>query len=206
VSRNSHLFNHYPSFFSESGRLSGRGSLANPQIFADADLIVACLGEWSADGQLGEWQMQLLVNCPVVYGWLDEYGTASHAIALAGVSPALSCTLNPDGDLRLPETLWKNGGLVQSEPACGTLFQPYGAVDVAHAEALVSRLCIDVLTGTAVAPVHRVYAGPTAQITEAGGEWSTEHVKNRPKDFDGAFEYERSVSACGVCPTCVDVA
>lgn len=177
----------------------------HPETFVGADLIVACLGEWSADGQLGEWQTRQQGSGPIVYGWLDEFGTAAHALGIAGKTPALSCVLNSEGELRTPETLWKNDGLVQSEPACGTLFQPYGPVDVAHAEALVSRLCVDILTASVVSPVHRIYAGATAQIIAAGGEWSPEHLRYRPKDFDGAFEYERSVSACGVCPACTEV-
>ena len=177
----------------------------HPERFAGADLIVACLGEWSADGQLGEWQTRQQESRPIVYGWLDEFGTAAHALGVAGKTPALSCILNCDGELRTPETLWENGGHVQSEPACGTLFQPYGPIDVAHAEALVSRLCVDILTASVVSPVHRIYAGATAQIIAAGGEWSPEHLKYRPKDFDGAFEYERPISACGVCPACVEV-
>ncbi len=177
----------------------------HPEKFLDADLIVACLGEWSADGQFGEWQTRQQERGPIVYGWLDEFGTAAHAIGVPGKAPALSCVLNSEGELRTPETHWPNGGLVQSEPACGTLFQPYGPIDVVHAEALVSRLCVDILTASVVSPVHRIYAGATAQITAAGGEWSQEHLRYRPKDFDGAFEYERPISACGVCPACTEV-
>lgn len=172
-------------------------------LFERADLIVACLGEWSADGQLGEWQHRTKTSTPIVYGWLDEYGTAAHALALTGAVPALTCVLNAHGELRVPETLWASGGRVQSEPACGNLFQPYGSIDVARAEALVSYLCVDVLTEKTALPVHRIYAGSTAQITEAGGEWSPEHLKFRPSGFNGAFEYERPVQACGECPACV---
>jgi len=173
------------------------------QLFESADLIVACLGEWSADGQLGEWQHRTQTSTTIVYGWLDEYGTAAHALALAGALPALSCVLNSYGDLRVPETLWASGGRVQSEPACGTLFQPYGPIDVARAETLVSHLCVDVLTQKTTLPVHRIFAGSTTQLTEAGGEWSPEHLKYRPPDYNGAFEYERPVSVCGECQACV---
>lgn len=166
-----------------------------PEIFAEANLIVACLGDWGADGQLGEWQTQSAR--PIIYGWVDERGVAAHALALDGLKSSLICTLNEDGNLRVPETLWDGDGLIQAEPACGTLFQPYGAIDVAQAELLVSRLCIDVLTGRAEAPVHRVHAGSTAQIGEAGGAWSPAHMSKRPADFSGAFEYERPVAPCG---------
>ena len=175
-----------------------------PEKSKKADLVVACMGEWSADGQFGEWQVSQRFTKPVVYGWLDEKGTAAHAISLVGGLPALSCVLDLSGQLREPETLWESDGLTQAEPACGTLFQPYGSIDVAIAEALVSRLCIDVLSGKTIRPVHRVYACSTAQLSEAGGQWSHEHLKARPKDFEGAFEYEHSVLACGLCKICLE--
>lgn len=174
----------------------------NSEIFSQASLILACLGEWSADGPLGELQARGLIPQPVVYSWLDEFGTAAHAVALSKSSPSLPCLLDGDGALRVAETSWNGEGLIQAEPACGTLFQPYGALDVAQAEALAGRLCIDLLTGDAKTPCHRVYAGTTAQLTEAGGMWSSDHLKHRPTGFDGAFTYERAVSACGKCPTC----
>jgi molybdopterin/thiamine biosynthesis adenylyltransferase len=174
-----------------------------PEIFEQASLIVACLGEWGADGQLGEWQAQC--GRPIVYGWLDEEGVAAHALALPGSTPALTCILDEDGNLRVPETEWVRDGLIQAEPACGTLFQPYGALDVAHAEVLVSRLCIDFLTGSAKPPVHRVHAGSTAQIVEAGGTWSKPHLSKRPVDFAGPFVYERPIEACGACTVCTEV-
>jgi len=174
----------------------------HPEIFAEATLIVACLGEWASDGQLAEWQVRQGTAKPIVYGWLDEFGVASHAVALAGATPALGCILDGEGSLRVPETLWDSDGGVTTEPACGTLFQPYGPVDLAQAEVLVSRLCIDVLTGRAKPPCHRVYAGSTAQLKEAGGNWSDEHLASRPTRFEGAFEYERPVRPCGRCRAC----
>ena len=175
---------------------------SNSEIFDKASVIVSCLGEWSDDGQLCEWQVRKSTSTPVVYGWLDEFGTASHAIVLSRTGPALSCVLDSDGTMRTPETLWEGDGLLQAEPACGTLFQPYGAIDAGHAETLVSRLCLDVLTGRAKAPCHRVYAVSTSQLIEAGGEWSSHHLKYRPTGFEGPFEYERPVSLCGQCSSC----
>lgn len=175
---------------------------SSPATFTEASLIVACLGEWSADGQLGEWQANVRQKTPIVYGWLDERGSAAHALSLADGDVSLGCVLGPDGRLRHPETLWRGEVLLEAEPACGTLFQPYGAVDVAFAEALVSRLVLDVLVGYKKPPIHRVYACSTAQLTESGGEWSEHHIKHRPLGFVGAFEYERPVERCGICLTC----
>ncbi|WP_340676198.1 ThiF family adenylyltransferase [Paraperlucidibaca sp.] len=175
----------------------------SPATFTEASLIVACLGEWSADGQLDEWHANAQLKVPIVYGWLDERGSAAHALYLTNGRAFLSCVTGPDGRLRYPETLWSGEVLLEAEPACGTLFQPYGAVEVAFAEALVSKLSLEVLAGYTLSPTHRVYACSTAQLLESGGEWSEHHIKHRPPGFDGAFEYERPVVECGVCRTCI---
>lgn len=174
----------------------------SPQLFETSDLIVACIGEWDADGQLGEWQRREGCGPPVVFGWLEARGAASHAFALTGKAPGLSCVLDSNGDLRVPDTTWEAAGEMQAEPACGTLFQPYGPIDVALAEALVSKLCLDVLTRATTPPIHRVFATSTRQLNEAGGSWSEEHLKHRPQEFEGAFEYQRSIEPCRVCDVC----
>jgi len=173
-----------------------------PQLFEQSDLIVACLGEWASDGQLAEWQRRSGVNRAIVYGWLEEMGSAAHAVALAGKGPSLTCLLTADGAMRTPETHWPTEGQMRSEPACGTLYQPYGPVDVAYAELLVTQLCLDVLTGAALPPTHRVWATATTKLVAAGGQWSEDHRAVRPLGLEGAFEYERPLSHCEVCDAC----
>lgn len=165
-------------------------------------LIVSCLGEWAADGQLGEWYYRTQPSIPIIYSWLDEHGTASHGVALDNSSPHLGCILGEDGDLRIPETLWNSYREIYTEPACGTFFQPYGPLDVAKAEILTTRLCIDVITKDVQIPCHRVYAGSTADIHSVGGRWSAEHLKYRPEKYEGPFEYARKISYCGICDAC----
>lgn len=166
-------------------------------------LIISCMGEWTAEGQLSDWQDSLMTPHPIIYGWLDENGTASHAVAIVNQSISLKCIINENGILRNPETIWEKGGLMQTEPACGTSFQPYGPLDVVHAEALVTRVAIEFLTNKISSPTHHVYAGSTSKIKDAKGEWSAEHLKYRPIGFEGAFEYEKSLlSKCQICEQC----
>lgn len=174
-------------------------------LLSGSSLIVACLGTWSEDGPLGELQAGRNIRIPIIYGWLDEFGSAAHALALGPGLPSLTCVLSPTGELRIPETTWTGDGLLQAEPACGSLFQPYGPLEVGHAETLVTRLCIDVLTGSTTLPTHRIYAGPTSTLHAAGGEWTREHLKHRPPAYDGSFEYVRAVEPCGICSACNEV-
>lgn len=168
------------------------------------DLIVACLGEWSQEGLLSEWHTRSDLEIPIVYGFLEEQGIAAHAIAVTGEMPSFNCIFNNEGILREPESTWgPESQSMQVEPACGTLFQPYGSIDVVHSEALVARMVIDILSGKVKdLPVHHVYAGSTDQIESAGGSWSDLHMEFRPPGFRGPFEYERPIKACDECSAC----
>lgn len=167
-----------------------------------ADLIVSCMGDWPAEGVLNEWHHQLAGEPPVIYGWLDENGTAAHALCARGRGPCLACVLDADGALRVPETDWDEGGRLQTEPACGTTYQPYGPTDVLQAEALICNLVVDVLTGRSTRPEHRIYATCTARVKELGGRWSKAHMETRPAGFDGPFEFSRPVEPQRDCPLC----
>jgi molybdopterin/thiamine biosynthesis adenylyltransferase len=112
----------------------------------NADIIVSCMGEWSAEGPLNEWHIRSGARRPIVYGWLGERGATAHGLAVIQASPCLACLVDDDGDMRELETVWQQDGLQQTEPACGTSFHPFGPIEVARAEAMVADLCMDVLT------------------------------------------------------------
>lgn len=80
------------------------------------------MGEWAAEGQLSDWQDSLPKAQPIIYGWLDENGIASHAVAIVDKSISLKCIINDNGTLRAPETEWSSNRSIQTEPACGTTF------------------------------------------------------------------------------------
>jgi hypothetical protein len=123
-------------------------------------------------------------------------------VALTGEGLSLNCIIEDD-TLRIHETIWDNSEKsVYAEPACGNLFQPYGAIDVLYAEGLIAKLCLDVLLGNVKAPKHRIYACSTENLRRLGGEWSPEHLKYRPENYDGSFEYERKIESCGQCRDC----
>jgi hypothetical protein len=167
-----------------------------------ADLIVGCIGGWDSEGLLNEWHVQSQSTIPIVYGWLDENGSAAHAVAVTRASPCLSCLIGDDGNLRVRETEWDKETKLHAEPACGTLFQPFGPLDVAQSATLTTTLALDVLTGRVKDRTHRVYAASTARITSLGGSWSEAHLRARPAGFNGAFEYEREFVRFKNCAVC----
>lgn len=175
----------------------------NPSWFEEADLIVSCVGETEQDLSWDRWYRALGLQAPTVYGWLGTQGTTGHALALtSGSSAGLSCFFDPDGLIRVPETYFRDGTQIKAEPGCGTEFQPYGPLAVGHIELLVTRMCLDVLTGKANLPEHRIYTCSSEDLYELGGEWTPEHKQYRPGNYDGPIEYKREVAQCGQCPEC----
>jgi molybdopterin/thiamine biosynthesis adenylyltransferase len=177
-------------------------STENRERVLSANVVVSCIGEWSAEGLLNEWKVRSGSGHAIVFGWLDEQGVAAHAVSLLDRSPCLACVLDGNGELRAAEALWKGGSRMQTEPACGALYQPFGPLDVSQAAKLIASAVIELLTGRMLGSSHRVYACATARVEGLGGEWSTTHLKHRPAGFEGAFEYERGIAALPACPVC----
>lgn len=168
-----------------------------------SDLVISCVGDFAVESEINRWQIARGGEPKIIYGWLDEYGTASHALGVFSVTPCFNCVIGPNGCMREPESNWpasKTG--LQTEPACGTLFQPFGPLAVSVAERLVVQAAIDALTGLLKDSVHRINAAATSELTAAGGEWSPQHLQARPADYNGAFEYEREFVPHPGCEFC----
>lgn len=167
------------------------------------DIIVSATGDWAVDGFLNV--KHLAANCvpPVVYGWLEEYGAASHAVAVQSNRSCLRCLLDADGTVKSPETLWPNSETSQlPEPACGVAFQPFGAIDLGYGASLVTELCVDILLGAAEGNRHRIYATSQVRMEKLGGHWTDYHSASRPNGFTGSFVRDDELTADPHCPDC----
>lgn len=171
--------------------------------FATADLFVGCMGEVEQDLSWDSFhQSGAMGRTPTVYGWLGTQGTTGHALALLPGGPALSCFFDCDGFLRRDETHFEGGDQMRVEPACGTEFQSYGPLAAGQIELLVTRTCIDILTGQVSPPYHRIHACSNEDLERAGGSWTEHHMEHRPQDYGGPFEYCPPVKYCGECYKC----
>jgi len=144
-------------------------------LFYEADLVVSCVGEVEHDLAWDSCIRGLALKVPTVFGWLGTQGTTGHALAITPQSPGLSCVFDQDGALRFPDTDFQDNRQAKSEPGCGTEFQPYGPLAVGQVELLVTRLSLDLLTGNAAAPEHRIYCCSTSDLNELGGYWTIRH-------------------------------
>lgn len=173
-----------------------------PEIFETADVIICCVGDPSQELFWDNWRYTGAPKPPVVYGWIGTQGTTGHALALGVNGPGLSCFLNLDGSVRYPDTFFMGETQAKVIPGCGTEFHPYGPLAAGRVELLVSRLIIDILSGTTSVPEHRVYACSDSDLKDIGGAWTYYHQQYRPQGYDGPFEYRPAIENCGACYSC----
>lgn len=177
--------------------------LKYPSAFESATLIVSAIASWGSEGALNEWHVSRSTKPPILYGWTEQRAVAAHAVLIQAPGTCFHCLIRENGRVRAPETEgWPNEDGDQFEPACGALFQPFGPVELASAEALTTDLVIGVLTGEVKRNMHMVHATNEERVHALGGQWSSTHRQHRPRSFVGSFQYERPMSKHPDCPYC----
>jgi sulfur-carrier protein adenylyltransferase/sulfurtransferase len=136
-----------------------------------ADLVVSVSGSWPTESMLDAMWSYDAAMPPVVYGWTEPDAAAGHALSLQHGAGCLRCVLNDMGKMRVPVTNWPSSTLLQA-PGCGDLFQPYGATELIHIQALVAELALDVLLKRISVSTHRVWIGRRELLDRAGGRWN----------------------------------
>lgn len=185
----------YPSFNMKSSELLN--ALKN------ADLIISLTGEWEVDNLLNTYQSITPDFPAVVYGWMEPFGHVTHAVTIHSDSGScLQCGFSENGRFKNFVTIWPEGQEVVQIPACGGVFTPYGAVELARAEALVTETALQVLLGKLKRNIDRLWIGQRSDIQENGGNWNPGWIKKFENPSDGGFmrEYEWSKGAlCNIC-------
>lgn len=166
----------------------------------DANVVVSTIGEAAPELLLNETHLKRRASPPVVYGWMEERAAAAHALAVVKPTHCLRCLIDGDGGSLSPETHWhEDAGALIAEPACGTFFQPFGPIELAHAEAIVADLVVDVLSEKLLANAHRVYTTTTCRLAELGGQWTKQHLAIRPPDWCGGLQFDRKLPSSADC-------
>jgi hypothetical protein len=136
-----------------------------------ANLIVSLCGSWPAESLLDAVWLDDAAMPPIVYGWTEPHAAAGHALSLRHGGGCLRCVVDDMGKMRVPVTNWPSSTLLHV-PACGDLFQPYGATELMHIQALAAELALDVLINRVPGSAHRVWIGRRDLVARAGGSWN----------------------------------
>ena len=171
-------------------------------LLRDADLLISTTGDWSGESLLNALFTKDQAFPPVLYGWTEPYAAAGHAIAFFHGQACLRCLLNDIGRLRLPITSWPREGTMKRVPACGGQFQPYGAVELAHIQAMIAELSLDVLLERVAHSSHRAWVGSRRLLERDGGSWNPAWIAKHGDPAYGGQSLELPIVPDSQCPEC----
>ncbi len=160
----------------------------HPEALKQADLIVSCTGEWTADASVEHALTQPGHKASAVYGWMEAHALAAHAVLVGSSGARLADGFDDSGKFRLPVV----AGGKPPPPECGGASTTFGAVELSHAQALVARLAIDALRELETAPAWRSWLADAVAFEEAEAAVASGWVaaRGQPADMGGLFSGE----------------
>ena len=168
------------------------------------DVALALTGSWAANVFINEVFQRSSRFKQLLVGWSEAHALAGHAVLLRSRESCLVCGFHDDGLPRFRVAHWEKTTL-KSEPACGGLFQPYGAVEIAAVNAMISGAALKGLLNADATDVHAIYAAEESEIQRTGGRLTDEWVSltpNFPRDVKLVKEFvwtkRHDCEACGV--------
>lgn len=173
-----------------------------PERLQAADLFISVIGSWGAESHLNALAQSLKPSPPILYGWTEPHAAAGHAVVLFAGTACLRCLTDGTGKPRLAVTAWPEEGTMRPVPACGGLFQPYGAIELTHMHALIADLALDVLLGQVTESTHRVWIGSRKLLDRGGGKWDLAWVERYGDPAAGGIMTEIAVIEDPACLEC----
>lgn len=151
-----------------------------PEAIENLDLVISCTADWAANAALDEYLTDGAERPAALYAWLEAHALASHAVLiLPGAS--FRTGFDPAGHPRMAATA--SGKL--APPECGGTTSPFGAIELAHAETLTSRLALDFLRRKCLTTTWRTWLTDEISLEDAEGSWAGDWIiaRGRPTAF-----------------------
>jgi hypothetical protein len=145
-----------------------------PEVLTRANLILSLTGNWNADVALSDLQHSAVPMPSVIYGWVEPYACAAHAVLLKAAGPCLRCHFSDTGRPDRRVTEWPED--VETVPVCGAVHTPFGAAALGFAQAMLASMAIDALLSNSEAGEWRVWTSAEAEVTGHGGTVSPRWV------------------------------
>lgn len=139
----------------------------DPDVFDSMDLIVSALGEWSSESLLNQLTTHGPEVPPVIFGWLEAFGLAGHAVSVMPGGGCLRCLTDDYGRFVAHVAHFDGEPPIEREAGCSVVFQPFGAPSVAPVATLVTDAALDALRGN-LRSEHRTWVGPIDAFDRAG--------------------------------------
>lgn len=137
------------------------------RVFDTADLMISVTGEAA-----GNRKLDVLVENgdmpPVIFGWIEPFGVASHAIFRHPFGGKLSNVTTNSGLLEEPVADLASAPPLPQEPSCGAFYQPYSSLSSLPSIALIGELAVDALFDRIQTSTHRVWVGNADAFSRNG--------------------------------------
>lgn len=143
----------------------------DPQLFADCNLVVSTIGNWPAEAALNLLARRSVKFPPVVFGWVEPFACAGHAVYVFDIGGCFACGMDELGLFQFSPINWKTPPKTQREPGCGGFYQQFGSIAMNPVKGLIASVVIDALLGKLVRSHHRVWVSHMEAIIEKGGRW-----------------------------------
>lgn len=165
------------------------------------DAIVMATGEPTINLYMNEWLFQKKSSVPVLYTWLEPYGIGGHCLAHIEISKpgCLQCLyqITDDGNIENRASFAAPGqSFLKDIAGCGSLFTPFGSLDVARTAEITSRLLIHSLRGQSDNLLVS-WKGNSHAFLSAGYQ-----LTNRYSLEESALEEQKNQFHLNNCPIC----
>ena len=144
------------------------------KLFSETDLVISTTGDWNSDSALSDMCQAGEVACPILYGWMEAYAGAAHAMLIHQKKGCFRCGFDDVGSHLTPATMWT---IDPNHNGCGGGTSIYGAIELSQAAAIVSQLAIDVLIGKSSPPIWRSWLASKNEVYSNRGLWNPEWSK-----------------------------
>ncbi|AMX97867.1 hypothetical protein EOA22_24075 [Mesorhizobium sp. M7A.F.Ca.US.014.04.1.1] len=149
--------------------------VSGSDILKGADLIVATTGSLHADNYIAELARHGTPPIAVVFGWMEAWGVAGHALLLSGDGARFTDGFEK-GAPRRPAS--RNDR--QPPKECGNATTPFGAPEVVAVQAMIAELCLDRLQESGLADTWRTWWTSDRNLARAKGQWTEEFKAMKP--------------------------
>jgi len=145
----------------------------HPDEWARYPLVLSMTGDGNGESLLNAVHLDSREERKIIYGWTEPHACAGHAVLIAQQGGCLACHFDGSGEFDQELSIWE-GETRLREPACGALFQPYGAVELSGTVSLIADLALETALDSRTGSTHRMWIGSTALMEENGGAWNGE--------------------------------
>jgi molybdopterin/thiamine biosynthesis adenylyltransferase len=143
----------------------------HPEEWARYRLVLSLTGDWTGESLLNAVHLESREGRKIIYGWTEPHACAGHAVMIAQEGGCLACHFDGSGKFGQELSFWK-GETRLREPACGALFQPYGAVELSGTVSLIANLALETTLGSRTKSTHKMWV-PALQYARTTRETST---------------------------------